>query len=205
MGRMLVRSTAAILAFAGIAALAWSGLTVLWGEPFTAIAAARAQADLRRELAVDDEGRTAPSLRAAAAAYRAGLERGDAIGRIVVPRLDLDMVVVEGTSSEELARGPGHYRRTSLPGLGRTTAIAGHRTTYLAPFRDLDELERGDTISLVLPYGTFRYVVSGTRIVDDEDWSIVDDERFEKLVLSACHPVYSSAQRIVVSARLAGV
>jgi sortase A len=207
--RTVIRATAAILAFAGTAALAWVALTLYWGEPFTAIAAARAQTALRSELAHREAAWTPaarakrpPPLRRRAAAYHRSLRRGDAIGRIAVPRLGLRTVFVEGTRRGDLARGPGHYRMTTLPGLGGTIAIAGHRTTYLRPFRHIDKLRIGDSIYLELPYGTFRYRVYARRIVDDRDWSIIRRRRFEKLVLSACHPLYSAARRIVVLARL---
>ena len=89
-----------------------------------------------------------------------------------------------------------------MPGLGGVVAVAGHRTTYLQPFRHIDRLQPGDSIILELPYGTFRYVVYAHRIVDDRDWSILRRRPFEKLVLSACHPLHSASQRIVVFARL---
>lgn len=201
------RRAAAVLAAVGTALLAWTGVVLLWGEPFTAIRTTLAQRELREELT----RRSAPwlaqsaqrSLRLQAGQYRNGVRQGGAIGRILIPRLDLAMVVVEGTDAASLARGPGHYRITSLPGLGGTVAIAGHRTTYLQPFRHIDELQRGDSVSLVMPYGTLRYVVYGREIVDDHDWSILRRRPFEKLVLTACHPLYSASHRIAVYARLA--
>ena len=137
--------------------------------------------------------------------FRKGLRSGDAFGRIRVPRLNLRTVVVQGTSAADLARGPGHYRITTVPGLGGTVAIAGHRTTYLQPFRHVDALKRGDEIRLDMPYGSFRYVVYALKIVDDRDWTILRRRSFEQLVLSACHPLHSAAQRIVVFARLTGI
>ena len=119
-----------------------------------------------------------------------------------MPRLGLRTVVVEGTGADELARGPGHYRMTTLPGQGGTVAIAGHRTTYLHPFRHLDELRPGDRMRLDMTYGTFRYAVYRRAVVDDRDWSILRRQRFESLVLSACHPLYSASHRIVVFGRL---
>lgn len=206
MARALARRVAAVLALAGMAALAWVAVTLVWGEPFTAITASRAQAALRDELARQHTSwaPTPGTVRARVAAFRRGLRQGEAVGRIVVPRLGLRTVFVEGTSRPDLKRGPGHYRITALPGAGGTVAIAGHRTTYLQPFRHLDRLRPGDSISLELPYGSFRYVVYGRRIVDDRDWSILRRRSFEKLVLTACHPLYSAAQRIVVFARLRG-
>ncbi len=200
---------AAILALAGMASLAWVAVTLVWGDPFTALTASRAQAALRRELAHKEAGwpgdaRPAPPamLRRRAGAYRRSLREGDAVGRIIVSRLGLRSVFVEGTARSDLARGPGHYRMTRLPAQGGTVAVAGHRTTYLQPFRHLDRLAPGDSIYLELRYGTFRYVVYARKIVDASDWTILRRRPFEKLVLSACHPLYSASHRIVVFARL---
>jgi sortase A len=202
-----LRIFAVLFALGGVALLAWVALTLAWGDPITALQTSQAQAALRSELrraeTAQAPARTPASARRRAAALSAGLRQGDAFGRIVVPRLGLRMVIVEGTRAGDLARGPGHYPATSLPGRGGTVAIAGHRTTHLQPFRHLDELRSGDEIRLEMPYGAFRYVVDGQAIVDDGDWSILSRERFEKLVLTACHPLYSAAQRIVVYARLA--
>ena len=204
--RPYARPFAVILALAGVAVFGWVAVTLVWGEPFSAITTSRAQGALRVELAGKqavsasaDSAESPADLRRRAAAYR--LREGDAVGTIVVPRLGLRMVVVEGTSASQLARGPGRYRMTSLPGLGGTVAIAGHRTTHLQPFRHLDALRSGDSIFLEMPYGTFRYVVYADAIVDDRDWSILRPRPFEKLVLSACHPLYSASQRIIVYAR----
>jgi sortase A len=190
-----------------MAVFGWVAVTLVWGEPFSALTTSRAQGALRVELAEKavsvpaDRAESPADLRRRAAAFGARLREGDAVGTIVVPRLGLRMVVVEGTSAAQLARGPGRYRMTSLPGLGRTVAIAGHRTTHLQPFRHLDALRSGDSIYLEMPYGTFRYVVYAGAIVDDRDWSILRPRSFEKLVLSACHPLYSASQRIIVYAR----
>ena len=134
------------------------------------------------------------------------LELGKPLGRMRIPKMGLDAVFVHGTRwGPDLSQGPGHYTETSLPGLGRTTAIAGHRTTFGAPFRRIDSLTPGDRIRIALPYATFHYRVFKHRIVDNEDWSIIRDRGFDALVLSACHPLYSAEQRWVVFARLASV
>jgi sortase A len=131
------------------------------------------------------------------------LKLGRPLGRIEVPRIGLKAVFVEGTRwGPDLSQGPGHYAQTSLPGVGRTMAIAGHRTTFGAPFRHIDALEAGNWIELQLPYATFHYRVFGHRIVDNGDWSIVRDRGYDALVLSACHPLYSARQRWIVFARL---
>ena len=135
-----------------------------------------------------------------------GRRDGAPIGRIQVPRLGLGTIFLQGTGYwPSLSKGPGHYGRTDFPGRGRTIAIAGHRTTFAAPFRHIDRLRAGDEIELRMPYGDFRYRVTGHRIVDDGDWSIIRETGHEQVVLSACHPLYSAAQRYVVFARLASV
>jgi sortase A len=127
---------------------------------------------------------------------------GAAVGRLVIGKLGVSYDVVQGTTTGDLERGPAHYASTSLPGEGETVAIAGHRTTYLAPFRNLNELHRGDRIVLQMPYAKFTYVVSGQRVVRPNAWWITRNLGHERLVLSACNPLYSASQRIAVFARL---
>ena len=114
----------------------------------------------------------------------------------------LNMVFVQGTDESSLELGPGHYPETAMPGQGKTVAIAGHRTTYLAPFRHIDSMKKGDKITLKMPYGTFVYSVEKSEIVDPSDVGIIHDTGFERLVLSACNPLYSAAQRYIIFARL---
>jgi sortase A len=143
--------------------------------------------------------------------FRRRLREGHAAGRIVVPRLGLRMVVVSGTAKKDLKKGPGLYniRRkgyaTSLPGMGGVVAIAGHRTTYAHPFRYIDTLRKGDRIYVQMPYGQFAYKVYSWKVVSSGNWEILHPRGFEKLVLSACNPLHSLAQRWVVFARLVGV
>ena len=130
-------------------------------------------------------------------------EPGDALGRIEAPGMDgLNMVFVQGTDETSLELGPGHYPETAMPGQGKTVAIAGHRTTYLAPFRHIDDLKPGDKITLKMPYGTFVYSVQKSEIVDPTDVGVVHGTGYERLVLSACNPVYSAAQRYIIYAKL---
>jgi sortase A len=128
---------------------------------------------------------------------------GDALGRIEAPGMDgLNMVFVQGTDESSLELGPGHYPETAMPGQGKTVAIAGHRTTYLAPFRHIDDLKPKDKITLKMPYGTFIYSVQKSEIVDPTDVGIIHDTGYERLVLSACNPLYSATQRYIIYARL---
>jgi sortase A len=128
---------------------------------------------------------------------------GQPLGRIRMRSIGVNSVVVAGTDTSSLRLGPGHYPGTPLPGARGTVAIAGHRTTYGAPFRRLDKLARGDRIELEMPYGTFTYAVDRRRIVPPTATWVTRRVRHDQLILSACHPLYSAAKRIVVFARLA--
>ena len=127
---------------------------------------------------------------------------GDALGRLRIERIGLSTVVVEGTNADDLRRGPGHYPATPLPGQRGTVGIAGHRTTYGAPFRRIDKVRARDEIVVTMPYGRFTYRVERTRIVKPTDVWVTQRVSYDRLILSACHPLYSAAQRIVVFARL---
>jgi sortase A len=109
---------------------------------------------------------------------------------------------VKGTTGPDLRKGPGIYEQTPFPGVPGTVAMAGHRTTYLAPFRHLDRLRRGDPITVEMPYAAFSYKVEATRIVRPDAFWILRRAGDDRLVLSACHPLFSAAKRIVVFARL---
>lgn len=180
-------------------------MTVLWQEPFTALSTRGEQKKLAAELDRLPAGPVASgpnSLQVQARALERRTQEGDPLGRIVIPRIGAKFVFVKGTASSDLRKGPGHYLDTELPGLTGTVGIAGHRTTYLAPFRNIDDLESGDQVELRMPYGTFAYTVAGTRIVSPRDVSVLRHRSGDWLVLTACHPLYSAAKRIVVSARL---
>jgi sortase A len=204
---------------AGLVVLADVGITLAYQEPLSAIYSSIKQDEAASQL--DDLEATYPGAedRRAAARARAPKQRisilaarfarqvgpGDAIGKIVAPDMDgLDMVFVEGTDTTSLQKGPGHYPETPMPGERGTVGIAGHRTTYLAPFRHIDSMRAGDPIALKMPYGTIRYRVEKTAIVDPTDVGIVRKVSHNRLVLSACNPLYSADQRYVVFARQVG-
>ena len=218
------RKLGVVLLGSGIAVIAWVAVTLVWGDPVTSLYTLREQSALAAQLdrvsarlAVPKPpgGRARPAkntaalLRARALRFRKQLHDGDPVGRIHIPRIHLDAVVVEGTTTRDLERGPGHYTAasgvaTSLPGLGNVVAIAGHRTTFLHPFRHIDQLRSGDSVYLKMPYGTFRYRVYFKKVVLPYDWSILRQRPYEKLVLTACHPLYSASHRLAVFARLVG-
>lgn len=208
--RRSLRFAGLVLIQAGVLLLADVGVTLAWQEPVSALLASREQSELaaeleQRERDVAPEGAATPTkarLRVLAARERRQLEDGAAVGRIELPSVGERQVVVEGTSTGNLRRGPAHFSETSLPGQGGTFAVAGHRTTYGAPFRKLDKLDRGEEVVAAMPYGRFTYEVEKTRIVKPSDVWVTRKIGRERLVLTACHPLYSADERIVVFARL---
>lgn len=138
------------------------------------------------------------------------VQPGEALARIRIPAIGVDKLVVEGVTVEDLRKGPGHYRTTPQPGYPGNTAIAGHRTTYGAPFGDIDQLLPGDQIEVVTLHGAWRYEVmaapddpkSGHFVVSPEDVWVLKDFGDNRLTLTACHPKFSASQRIVVMAKL---
>ncbi|MDQ3065931.1 MAG: sortase [Actinomycetota bacterium] len=166
-----------------------AAVTLAWQEPLSALVASRGQDRLDDELAARfAEEREAPdrggNRRIRAKRMAGSLRRGDALGRIVLPTLGRRYAIAEGTDSGTLRAAPGHYPATGLPGEGTTVAVAGHRTTYGAPFRTIDDLYRGDAVIVEMPYGRFTYRVSATRIVrPDETWVVrrVGRERLVRL------------------------
>jgi sortase A len=141
-------------------------------------------------------------MRALARTLETSSRAGRPLGELRIPHLRNHYVIVAGTKASSLAKGPGHYDGTALPGEPGTVGIAGHRTTYGAPFRHLDALRRGDPITITMPYGTFTYRVEGTRVVKPSDVSSLRTIGRQRLALTACHPLYSAKQRIVVTAAL---
>lgn len=189
--RVVLRFVASVMMVSGILLISDAVITLAWQEPVSAYFSERQQIKLEKAL-IDPPARV----------VRKEPLRGDALGKLLIPAIGVSEYVVEGTDSENLRKGPGHYPDTPLPGQHGTSAIAGHRTTYGAPFRKLDQLEKGDRILAELPYGTFVYRIDRTQIVDDSALWVTKGVGHDQLVLTACHPLYSAAQRIVAFARL---
>jgi sortase A len=217
--RRFLRGVSTVLIVAGVLMLADAGLTLAWQEPVTALLARLQQNELGKDLRKLKAAEPTPVERKAlshlktdrqrvaflARSLRRRLKRGDAAGRIKIPKINANFVVVKGTDTASLKKGPGIYDHTPFPGARGTAAIAGHRTTYLAPFRHINELSRGDDIEIEMPYATFHYRVERRQIVTPGSFWIIKRVRYDRLVLSACHPLYSAAKRIVIFARLVSV
>jgi sortase A len=214
--RAVLHFIASVLITSGILMLADAGLTLAWQEPVSSFLAQQQQDALGSKLDkatrnFTTQHRLVPisgldrrkDLARAARDWRSHLKKGDPLGRIVLPTLHRKYVVVQGTDLGTLRKGPGHYPATPVPGQGGTVAIAGHRTTYLAPFRTVNKLKPGQEIDVQMPYGKFVYQVERVQIVAPTAlWITHRVPGRERLVLSACHPLYSASKRIVVFARL---
>jgi sortase A len=200
------RALGTALVVAGLLVLCDAAATLAWQEPLSALRAGRAQHHLAAqlhalELAAPRHGADAAHLASDARALAQSRRDGQAVAELRIARIGLRAVVVRGTAPSDLREGPGLIAGTTLPGQHGTTAIAGHRTTYGAPFRHVDELRHGDRIVIEMPYATITYRVERLRIVDPSATWVVDRRSFNRLVLTACHPLYSAAKRIVVFAR----
>jgi sortase A len=208
-----------MLITAGLVVFADAGTTLLWQEPLSAAYGSFKQGQAEDQLNKLDEQYPTPEDLAAIAGVRGitqkariladrskpHLQQGHAIGRIKIDRIGLSIVVVQGTDTSSLQKGPGHYTNTPIPGQPGTVAIAGHRTTYLAPFRHINEIEDGDEIRIEMPYAAFTYTVEKHEVVDPSDVGIIKPVGYDRLVLTACHPPYSAAQRWAVFAKLTRV
>lgn len=206
--RALARFFAAVIATTGALLIVDAALTIAWQEPISALIAQNQQGALAQQLSdakADPPPPTCntqlPPQPAEATQYAGGLHTGDPVGHIELPTLGRSYVFVQGTDEGSLQKGPGHYPQTPLPGQPGTTAIAGHRTTFLAPFRTIDQLRSGDTIVIRMPYGCFTYKVERSVVVNPDALWVTNPVGYDRLVLSACNPLYSASQRIIVFAR----
>lgn len=202
-------------------ALADVVVTLVWQEPISAIYASVRQQDLEGQLHEIERQGPSPAERAELERTRdehrkvvllaRHMEReakpGSAIGRIDIPRIKSNFVLINGTGTSELEAGPGIYSKRQygvvFPGVPGTTAIAGHRTTFLEPFKHIAELRRGEHIIITMPYARFTYTITGKRSVLPTNTSaVVGRKRYTRLVLSSCTPEFSAAERLLVYARL---
>ncbi|MEI7886059.1 MAG: class E sortase [Actinomycetes bacterium] len=207
LGKVLIVSGLLVLGFVGYQ---------LWG---TSISESNSQAALTNSLANNanlkpNNGRVQSqqltdqfaTVDPATAPATAPPPEGEPVGVITIPKIDLQRIIVEGVAKPDLKKGPGHYPGTPLPGQAGNSAIAGHRTTYGAPFNRIDELEPGDEIKVGTPQGEFTYVVIPAPGQATQAWYTVSPAQVEvlanmgdnRITLTACHPKYSAKQRIVV-------
>ena len=225
--RRIARPLGTLLIVAGVGLLVWAFSVWAWKDPFTTLYTAWEQKRLVQgyedrvaslDLAVgsafdvDASAETLPltaeqqrRLAAVAKRYRRTLREGDAFGRLDVPRLGIDMVMVEGTSTDTLKTGPGRYRKSFLPSEGELIYVAGHRTTFGAPFSRIDRLREGDRVFVEVPYGRFEYRVTRHRIVAATQVEVLSSRGREELALQACHPRFFASHRYIAYAVPVGV
>ena len=211
--RRSTRIVSTVLIVAGSLTLVWALVVWRWQDPFTALYTKWRQHQLASQYEHRVQAFHAPistvsfaaerrSIAREARRYRLDSKRGEAIGRIRVPRMGVNMILVNGTDHDTLKKGPGRDLRTFMPGENRLVYIAGHRTTYLAPFSHIDSLRPGDRVTLELPYGTFIYSVTHHRIVEATDLSVLRSPHHEVVELQACHPRFFASHRYIAYARL---
>lgn len=168
----------------------------LWG---TGLAEARSQKTLKKDINQKIAHGVDPNL------IPPPTPEGDAVAILKIPRLGLEKAVVEGVGVEDLKKGPGHYPGTPLPGQPGNAAIAGHRTTYGAPFFRMDELKPGDPIFVTTRQGKFRYEVQEVRAIKPTDVEVIKNTPDNRLTLTTCHPRFSASQRLITIAKLIGI
>jgi sortase A len=216
--RKIARISGIVLASAGVLTLVWVVVVWRWQDPFTGLYTRWEQHKLAQQLQHEFQIQSWPrfaqrtslstearAIEQAAVRFRRTATDGQAIGRIIIPRLGLNMVMVNGTDESSLRRGPGRDLRTYMPGQNRLVYVAGHRTTFLAPFAQIQEIQPGDLITLEMPYGTFAYRAFRHTVVPADDLAVLRSPRHEVLTLQACHPRFFATHRYLVYARLVAV
>jgi sortase A len=209
-----------MLVFAGLLILLFVAYQ-LWG---TGIFTARAQSNLKRQFATElrdnpivasttstaprgptTTGGTATTtapVPSTTAKVEPVIHEGDPVGRIRIPKIGVDLIFVQGTARDDLAKGPGHYPASPMPGQLGNAAIAGHRTTHGKPFYNLNELTAGDDILVDTVYGHYTYRVYQQLVVPPTDVAVVGPTRDAELTLTTCNPRYSARERMVIHAQL---
>jgi sortase A len=209
--RRFARLASTLVVLMGLGALGWAALTWRWEDPFTGVYTQlqqrklaerydRQAADFARKRPVPPVAGAAVSIRDQARRYRRVTGEGAPMGRIAIPRVGLDMVVVNGTDADTLKRGPGRYLGSFMPGEGELVYLAGHRTTYSAPFSDIDALRPGDRVTLAVPYGRFEYRITRSVVVSATATDILRSRGNEVLALQSCHPRFFATHRYIAYA-----
>ena len=197
-GRLLIASGTVILLFVAYQ---------LWG---TGLREARAQSELTEEFSESLQAASVPvtapegETPVPVTAPPVPPPEGEAVAILRIPAIGMEKTVVEGVGVSDLKKGPGHYPTSPLPGQPGNAAIAGHRTTYGAPFYNFDQLQVGDEILVRTVQGEFRYVIDRTTVVRPDQVEVLDATEEARLTLTTCHPRFTARQRLVVSAVLTG-
>jgi sortase A len=209
--RQLTRLVGTLVVVVGLGTLGWAVLTWQWEDPFTSVYTQleqrklteryeRRAAEFTRESAAPVASISAASIRRQARRYRTLMGKGAPLGRMRIPRVGLNMIFVNGTDEQTLKRGPGRYLGSFMPGEGELVYVAGHRTTYSAPFADIDALRPGDRVTLEVPYGRFEYKIVRSVIVSATATDVLRSRGREVLALQSCHPRFFATKRYIAYA-----
>jgi sortase A len=200
--RRTVNATGRVLVTVGTLLLLFVAYQ-LWGTGiYEAREQSRLQSDIKHQIARADQARREVSGTTTTTVPPTPPAEGDPVGIITIPKVGLTRAVVQGVGVPDLRKGPGHYPNSPMPGQIGNAAIAGHRTTYGAPFNRIDELANGDEIVVTTVSGTFHYRVTGQLVVTPDHTEVLDPTPDATLTLTTCNPKYSARQRLVVKARL---
>lgn len=202
------RKIGIIILILGLAVLLYYPVQIMWGL----YDQRGEQENLRRSLSQQPFNQSlldsmqnaaeAEKLRQLALDYRTKLSTGVEIGQLEIPKIGVNVILVEGTGEESLSRGPGHLEETVLPGMGGNFGVAGDRVLYGAPFLNLDEVAVGDEIKVTMPYGTFEYTVVSSIITDPENTGVLQPQGYESITLITCDPPWNTSHRLIVSGKL---
>lgn len=200
--RAALSAIGAILTSAGVLILLFVAYQ-LWGTGiYTAQAQDDLKSDFKKKLAAaepaPDPGSTTPTTVAPPPP-----PTGDEVAIIRIPKIGVDHAVIQGVGLADLRRGPGHYPSTPLPGETGNAGIAGHRTTYGAPFNRLDELKTGDEVLVTTLKGSYRYLVKDQMVVKPSQVEVLDPTPEPTLTLTTCNPKYSAKERLIITSVLA--
>jgi sortase A len=206
-----------VMIVGGALTLVWAVVVWRWEDPFTGLYTRWEQHRLVQSydnfaaewpsqvVTNGNDGDLRAQVAREAARYRRATHAGQAIGKIVIGRIGLRLIVVDGTDEASLRKGPGRDLRTYMPGENRLVYIAGHRTTYLAPFAHIEDVRPGTYVTLELPYATFVYRAFRHEIVPATALWVLRSPNHELLRLQACHPRFFATHRYIVDARLVSV
>jgi sortase A len=212
--RLVVRTSAELLVTLGLVVVAFAVYVVFWSD----VQNAAAQSKLRDtfQAQVEQAARTqvvsGRGGKAKPAPIASDLPSGSTLGVIRIPRLgdDWSWVMVEGVTDDDIAKGPGHFPGTAMPGQIGNFAVAGHRATHGEPFAHLDEVRKGDEVSIETVNGTYTYVVDGSKIVDPTAVGVIDPvpgkpgakPKKALITLVTCNPRWGSTERMIISGHL---
>jgi len=158
--------------------------------------------EIAKKAGSSDSTQTASGKDDKGAGLSANASYGKPLARMVIPKIKLDTIVLEGIGSDILKKGPGHIRDTAKPGEAGNVVLSGHRSTYGRPFYALNKLKKGDPIHVYTATDKFTYYVTEQKIVKPTDMWVTKQTKDKTLTLTTCHPIFSAKQRLVVFAKM---